>query len=146
MLPSLEGGQQNSPAVSEDCNSWFRAAQGIGKHVHTGHTSPLLTQVELTKTPLGILHNVQAFPSETVTLEGSSASLLSKNYAHIIFKNQGIFLSFCTTSHPETESRRGQHRENRGSMCMIPYQSKGLLNHVESYCDCSVHNWNWASV
>lgn len=83
MLPSLEGGQWNSPAVFEYCKGWIRAAQGIGKHVHTGHTSPPLSQAELTKTPFGTLHNVQVFPSETVILEGSSASLLSKNYTHI---------------------------------------------------------------
>lgn len=69
-------------------------------------------------------------------------------YQHqiIIFKNQVFFLSSCTTSHPETESCRGQHGENRGSMCMIPYRSKGLLNHVDSYCDCSGPNWNQASM
>lgn len=73
---------------------------------------------------------------------------LQELYPHqiLIFKNLGVFWSSCTTSCPETESCRGQHGENRGSMCMIPYQSKGLLNHMESYCGFSVHNWNQASV
>lgn len=149
MLPSLEGGQQNSPAVFEDCKGWFRTAQGIGNHVHAGHMSPLLSQAELTKTPFGMLHGVQVFPSDTVILEGSSAFILCKNYIHIksyFSKTKVFFCHLVPTSHAETEICGGQHGENRGSMCLIPYQSKGLLNHVESHCGFSVHNWNRASV
>lgn len=147
MLPSLEGGQQNSPAVFEDCKGLIQLKE----------SGSMYTQGTVSTAQPGWTHQNtfwNATQCSGISIRDSylrrKLSIPSQQELHphqiIIFKNLGIFWSSCTTSCPEIQSCRGQHGENRGSMRMIPYQSKGLLNHVESYCDFSVHNWNWASV
>lgn len=148
MLPSLEGGQQSSPAAFEDCKGLIQSSsrnqEACAHRAHISTAQPDWTHQNTfwNATQCSGIPFRDSYPGRKLSIPSQQ-----ELYPHqiIIFKKSRYF--FChLVPLSETESCRGQHGENRRSLCMIPYQSKGLLNHVESYCDFSVHNWNRASV